>query len=147
MDRRSGYRRARTVRPRLSAVAPLTAAICVGYGVLDIVLGIMLFVVQAEERSLLSVNDLFTYRFWSLMFFSLGVLILLAIKSNAWRMIRRTLFIGAFVNIWCLFTLAIRMAMGVPDNLMMLCLWVFLIYVQVELYTNFLPLDKLEVKR
>ena len=147
MDRRSGYRRARTARPRLSAVAPLTAAICVGYGVLDVVLGTLLFVVQAEERSLLSANDIFTYRFWSILFFALGTVILFAIKSNAWHVIRRTLIVGAFLNTWCLFTLAVRMAMGIPDNLMMLCLWVFLIYVQIELYTNFLPLEKLEAKK
>lgn len=129
----------RQARPRLRDVAPLTTAIVVGYAFMNTTLGVLLFLTQARTRNLVVVNDVLTYQFWGTCFVILGLAMFIALKMNVWSVIKKTLIVGVFLKSWWLFALIVRLLSGHQENALLLCIWLFLTYIQVVTYIHFIP--------
>lgn len=124
------------LRPPLRVVAPMSFYICVGFAILNLVLGITL--VNTPESGGLAIVGKYT-PIWAygVLFIALGVLGAWTLYKNNWRWIRRTLILGMlYKSIWFYALLAVWLKGGSPA---ILSLWLFLIYVQAMTYIFFIP--------
>src|SRR5688572_18856571 len=91
-----------SVRPQLRQVAPLTHAICWGYAVINIGIGLGMFFLY-ETRVPLAIANILSYPQWGAIFFILGVYTVYALVSNNWAAAKRAQIIGLTVKaIWAI---------------------------------------------
>lgn len=128
-------------RPRLRIVSPLAYWIVFILGVFNIALGVTLFLALDQSKftnSLLIVNSLFTFKFWGLAFFTLGVIKLYALFKNNWHMARNSLIAGVvFKSTWAI-ALAIRTFVS-PGTIFLDLIWITLALLQAATYIFFMP--------
>lgn len=132
-------RKLKALRPSLWLVSPLTAAIVLGYGIINILLGVGLFsYVNPSPNALFAIiNSVMTYQVWGSIFIVLGLFKLYSLAMNNWRMMRISLIIGIVVkSIWAI-ALFFRYLDG--GSILLLIIWLFFAYVQLVTYINFTP--------
>lgn len=124
-------------RPKLSAVAPLTHAICWGYVVINLLLGTGMYFLY-ETSIPLSVANVLSYQAWGVLFGSLGVLGAWGLLRNNWKLTKRLLIWGlALKAIWAI-ALIIR-CIAAPQTILITAVWLFFAYIQAATYIYFLP--------
>lgn len=128
-------------RPRLSKVSPLAAKIVLGFGIVNILLGLGLASTQARlATSLVIAPNQFAYQAWGAAFTFLGILMLLGYYHNEWKFMRQTFIIGmAFKFAWAI-ALVVRYTSGQQSNPLLLIIWLFFAYIQAVTYIHFLPI-------
>lgn len=124
------------LRPALREVAPLTYYICIGFAVLNVVLGITL--INTHGPTGLSIVGTYTPIWgYGILFLLLGILGLGSLYANNWVWIRRTLVLGMlYKSIW-FYALVASLFHG--GSFAILGLWLFLIHVQAMTYVYFIP--------
>lgn len=132
----------RQARPKLKDVSPLAAAIVVGFGIMNIVLGLGLITSRVRTVDLMIINQFTTYEVWGVIFAAVGLASLIGFAVNSWKTMRVMLVIGVFLKMWWLAALAIRLFAGHYDNILFLSLWGMLAFVQVMTYIHFIPARK-----
>lgn len=129
----------REVRPRLKLVSPLTASIILGYGLINILLGLAMFayVNPTPNAMLATITGPFTWQFWGILFIALGVFKLYALWKNEWNMMKLSLVIGVFIKFTWAIALFVRFLEG--GSIILLVIWIFFAYIQAVTYINFIP--------
>lgn len=132
-------------RPKLKRVSPLVAKIVIGFGVINILLGIGLATTQASLATPLVVApEQFYYQLWGFLFFTLGVAMLWLYARNSWRGMRYTFVIGmCFKFMWAI-ALVVRYFSGEFSNPLVLIIWLFMAYIQAVTYLHFMPQPALD---
>jgi len=128
-------------RPNLKVVSPLSHWIILVMGVFNIVFGLSLMLAFDADRlsaPLLIVNDLFTFKFWGVLFIALGILKLYSLKTNNWKLSRQTLIMGVSVKAAWAVALTIRSFVS-PGTLILNLLWVTIALIQMGCYIFFMP--------
>lgn len=135
-DMREVKGKIKELRPALREVAPLTFYICVGFGILNIVLGYSLMTTK-ESGGLVIVGKYAPLWLYGILFAALGVFGLVVLWRNSWNWIRRTLVFGLlYKSIW-FYALVATLFHG--GSVGIIGLWLFLIYVQAMTYIFFIP--------
>jgi hypothetical protein len=129
------------LRPPLRVVAPMTFYITVGFGVLNLVLGLAL--INTPESGGLAIVGKYTPMWlYGVLFLVLGIFGLAVVYKNDWKWIRRTLIMGMlYKSIWFFALLASLFHGG---SIAILGLWLFLIHVQAITYIFFIPAPKIQ---
>lgn len=128
-------------RPSLRIVSPLAYWIVFILGFFNLILGFTLFFAFDSPRfssSLLIVNSLFTFKFWGIAFFTLGVLKLMALFKNNWHWARNTLITGVVLKSTWAIALTIRTFVS-PGTIFLDLIWVTLALLQAVTYIFFMP--------
>lgn len=128
-------------RPKLKSVTPLAHWIIVVYAVFNLLFGISLFFAIDQSKiaaSLLIVNDFFTYRFWGIVFISVGILKLFALKTNNWDLSRKSLLFGVSVKAAWALALIFR-SITSPGTWLVTIIWFALVAIQVVTFIFFMP--------
>lgn len=134
-------REIRNARPRLRLVSPLVHWVILVMGIFNILLGISLYLAFDAARvsaPLLIVNDLFTYRFWGIVFVALGILKLYSLWANNWNLAKNSLLVGISVKAAWAIALTIR-SLTSPGTLLINFIWLALAAIQVGTYIFFMP--------
>lgn len=129
----------REIRPRLKEVSPLAASILLGYGVINILLGIgMLFYVNPSPEAVFAiVNSVVTFQVWGVVFILLGLAKLYGYFRNDWNFMKGLLVAGLSVKAAWAIALFIRFLDG--GSILLLVIWLFFAYVQLVTYIHFIP--------
>lgn len=140
METREIAQAIKEARPKLARVSPLVAKIVIGFGVINILLGIGLATTQASLATPLVVApERFYYQLWGFLFFVLGVAMLWLYARNSWRGMRYTFVIGmCFKFMWAI-ALVVRYVSGEFSNPIVLIIWLFMAYIQAVTYLHFMP--------
>lgn len=128
-------------RPSLKVVTPLAFWIIVVYAVFNILLGISLFFAIDQTKitaSLIIVNDFFTYRFWGIVFIAIGILKLIALKTNNWSLSRKSLLVGVSIKAAWALALIFR-SITSPGTWLVTIIWLALSAIQVITFIFFMP--------
>lgn len=124
-------------RPRLSTVAPLTYAICWGFAVVNILLGLGMFFLYQTPIPL-TVANILSYQQWGILFLGVGVLSIYTLLRNYWWATKNLMFAGLTLKaVWAV-ALIIR-CIDAPPTILITAVWLFLAYVQAVTYIYFLP--------
>lgn len=132
----------RQARPKLRLVSPLAASIVVGFGIMNIVLGFGLATQRVRTVDLMVINEIMTYGVWGVVFMAVGLISLIAYARNNWKVMRIMLVFGVFLKLWWLAALTLRLVAGHYDNILFICLWGMLAFVQIVTYIHFMPARK-----
>lgn len=127
------------LRPNLRLVAPLTWSIILGFGILNVVLGISLMYYPLG-RSISIVSTYTPMWLYGVLFAVLGVAMLLNLYKNNWRWLRRLLLIGLLLKAIWMFALILRLLDG--GSAIILSLWLFITHIQAMAYIHFVPTPK-----
>lgn len=128
-------------RPKLSTVAPLTAAICWGFVVVNIVLGLGMYFIYTTTVVPIAVASILSYESWGLIFFGLGIITAGFIFSNNWKATRNAQLAGLLIkSIWAI-ALIVR-CFEEPRTILITAVWLFFAYIQAVTYIHFLPIPK-----
>lgn len=128
-------------RPRLRTVTPLAYWIIIVYAFFNILLGISLFLAIDQSRissPLLIVNDVFSYKFWGVLFIAVGTLKLFALKTNNWNLSRRSLLVGISIKAAWAIDLVIR-SLTSPGTWLITLVWLALAGIQMVTFIFFMP--------
>lgn len=128
-------------RPSLRSVSPLSWWTVLVMGLFNLVLGTSLFFGVDQSKiapSLLIVNDILTYDFWGVIFFSLGLTKLYSLITNNWKLARSSLFIGVSIKSALMVALIIRTFIS-PGTVFLSVLWAAIALLQMGAYIWFLP--------
>lgn len=128
-------------RPKLSLVSPLSYWVVKVMGLFNILLGTSFLFTLDEDRftaSLLIVNDVFTFKFWGIVFISLGLVKLYSLYANNWKLSRNSLLIGVFIKAAWMVALTIRTLIS-PGTLFLNLLWITVALLQIGAYIWFMP--------
>lgn len=131
----------RDARPSLKLVSPLAHAIVMIFGLFNIFLGVSLFLAIDESKiasPLIIVNDVFTYRFWGILFVLLGTFKLFSLKINNWNLSRKSLLLGVAVKVTWALALVVR-ALTSPGTWLITIMWVGLAGIQIATFIYFMP--------
>lgn len=124
------------LRPGLREVAPLTFYICIGFGVLNLVLGFSLLTTH-DSGGLVIIHKYTPLWLYGVAFIALGGFGLAVIVRNSWKWIRRTLIMGLlYKSVW-FYALFYSLFHG--GSIGIFGLWLFLIHIQVMTYIFFVP--------
>lgn len=134
-------RKIKEARPSLRKIAPISAAMTVGFSLFNIVLGTGLLFQKARTIEFFIVTDFLNYQVWGLIFIVLGIAMGGSLIVNSWRGTRWVLIFAIFLKLWWLLALIVRDVFHGGNNSMFLVLWGFITYVQIMLYVHFLPKD------
>lgn len=115
-------------RPKLSKAAPMVYWISLGYGVVNVVLGAGLYLLDAKIGFVI-VGSIFTLEVWGTAFGVLGLGMLFSLYRNDWRLLRTFMILGLIVKLMWLIALIIRIADG--GSLLLVSIWLFFAYIQV----------------
>lgn len=128
-------------RPKLSTVAPLTAAICWGYVVVNLVLGLgMIFIYQGTIAPI-SIAAIFSYPVWGALFLLTSALTCYGLISNNWNISKQSQLLGlGLKSVWAI-ALIIR-CFSYPQTILITGVWIFFAYIQAVTYIHFLPIPK-----
>lgn len=128
-------------RPKLRTVTPLAHAVLLVYAFFNIFLGVSLFVTIDQSRitsPLLIVNDVFSYKFWGVLFVVLGLFKLFALKTNNWDLSRKSLLVGVAIKAAWALALVVRSTANAGTWLITL-MWLALAAVQIVTFIFFMP--------
>lgn len=133
-------------RPKLSKIAPLSNAICWGYAVANLAIGIGLFFIYQGTTAPILVANIFTYPQWGIIFLSMSTLTVVALLQNNWEFTRFMQLIGLMIKgIWAI--ALVVMSFEFPQTILITIVWFFLLFIQAVTYIYFLPtLDKSNVE-
>lgn len=126
-------------RPKLLQVSPFVARIFMGFAITNIVLGFGLFISQVGDntRRLPVINDFITLKFYGVVFFVLGLVMIYAYVKNSWRLMRSTLVCGIFLkSVWLYALVWLALHSG---SITLLSIWAFFSYSQILTYIYFSP--------
>src|SRR5690349_10940095 len=85
------------IRPRIEKISPIAGYAVLGFGILNVLLGIALAFYFARVASdVVILNYIFNYQFWGVLFFISGVMLLWGFYKNNWPLMRRWLTIALF---------------------------------------------------
>lgn len=84
-------------KPSLKLVSPIVYASCITFAILNIVCLAPAFFVADSTRGLVLVGEVPSY-LWGLVFLSLGCIMLAALYTNTWWLVKRVLGIGLVVK-------------------------------------------------
>lgn len=132
-------------RPKLSRVSPLVAKIVLGFGAINILLGLGLATTQAKlSTPLVVAPSAGFYQAWGIAFVLLGVAMLVLYRRNSWRGMRYAFVIGmCFKFAWAI-ALLLRYISGDFANPLVLIIWLFFAYIQAVTYIHFMPQPALD---
>lgn len=123
------------LRPSLRQVAPLSWYIVLGFGILNVVLGVSLIKLPVKHIAIISqYTPSWVY---GAMFTILGLLMFWGLIRNNWKLMRRTLAAGLLLKAVWLFALILILLHG--GDPYVLSLWLFLTYIQAVAYVFFVP--------
>lgn len=131
----------RKARPSLRMVTPLAHWIITIFAYFNILLGLALFLALDQTRvsaPLLIVNGFFTYKFWGVVFILIGVLKLFALKTNNWKLSRKSLLVGVSIKAAWALALVVRSTTS-PGTWLVTIIWVALAAIQITTYIFFMP--------
>lgn len=127
------------LRPSLRIVAPLTWYIILGFGILNLVLGLSLM--KYSFGTPLSIVSRYTpLPLYGVFFVVLGIFMLYNLQRNNWKILRRLLLCGLLIKTIWLYALVVRSFQG--GNAIVLSLWLFITYIQAIAYIYFIPTQK-----
>jgi len=135
-------------RPKLKLVSPLAYSTVLIMAIFNVVLGLSFLFTIDDSRlaaSLLIVNDIFTFKFWGIVFILIGLLKLFALWSNNWNLARKTLFIGVSVKAAWMVALIIRVFTH-SGTIFLTLLWITVALLQMASYIWFFPPANAEPK-
>lgn len=131
----------REARPKLKVVSPLAHAVIMIFGFFNVFLGLsLLFAIDAPRISspLLIVNEVFNFRFWGVIFISLGIFKIASLKFNNWDLSRKSLLIGVAIKAAWTLALVVR-AISSPGTWIVTILWFALAAIQIATFIYFMP--------
>jgi len=138
MNNRELKKKIETARPHISLISPITGWIVLGFGWLNVLLGIGLYnSPQSSTQRLVVVNHILTLKVYAALFMVLGLVMLYGYVRNNWSLMKKSLVAGLFIKATWLIALTILAF----DNgsLILLVIWSFLTYVQAITYIYFVP--------
>jgi hypothetical protein len=132
-------KRIQEARPNLRLVSPLAAAIVLGYGVVNIALGVgLFFYVNPSPDSTFAIITAWTpFQLWGVVFLALGLFKLYTLYKNDWVNMRRSLIVGILIKSVWFIALFFRFLDG--GSILMLVIWFFFMYIQMVTYIHFIP--------
>lgn len=123
------------IRPNLRMVAPQTFWFSVGFGLFNTVMGFALYNVNVLLK--LKVVGIIPMRMWGMIFLLHGIVMLLSLVVNHWKITRSLHFIGVTIKTaWWLELLATFLSGGTP---FLLYVWSLLLFLQVIVCIYFTP--------
>lgn len=128
-------------RPSLRTVTPLAHAVLQIYAYFNILLGISLFFAIDQSKitaSLLIVNNVFSYKFWGVIFIAIGILKLYSLYTNNWNLSRKSLLVGVSIKAAWAVALIFR-AFSSPGTWLVAIMWLTLALIQISTFIFFLP--------
>lgn len=128
-------------RPSLKMVTPLAHAIILVFAVFNILFGLSLFFAIDQTKitaSLLIVNNVFSYKFWGVVFILIGLLKLFALKTNNWDLSRKSLIVGVAIKAAWAVALVVR-SFTSPGTFLVSIIWVALAAIQISTFIFFMP--------
>jgi len=131
----------REARPSLREVSPLSHWIVLIMAVFNVVLGTILYLAVDQNRvsaPLIIVNEVLTFKFWGVVFISLGLVKLWSLYVNDWALSRHTLLAGVSVKAAWAIALTVR-SLTSPGSIFLNLLWVTIALMQMACYIWFLP--------
>ncbi len=131
----------RVARPRLKLVSPLAHTVVMIFGLFNLFLGISLLLAIDHNRvtsPLIIVNDVFSFRFWGIVFILLGIIKLLTLRLNSWSASRKSLLLGVAVKSAWAFAFIIRSTTN-SGTWIVTILWVALAAIQIAAFIYFMP--------
>lgn len=139
----------RQARPSLRMVSPLAHWTVMTMAVFNLLLGASLLTLVDQtglSAPLIIVNDLFTYKFWGIIFILIGFLKIYALVYNRWELARTSLFVGVSVKAAWAVALIIRVLVS-PGTFFLTLLWVTVAALQMGAYIWFLPHGFIHAKK
>lgn len=134
-------------RPRLSLVAPLTNAIILAFmfGNLLISYGLWILQVDGTTSKLPIINEFFSFRFYSVLFFLLSFVMFYGWWRNSWLILRVSLLFGVFLKgAW---TVALIFSVIQGGSVAVFGAWLTLLIIQMNTYIYFVrPIKELKGK-
>lgn len=128
-------------RPLLKTVTPLAYWIITIYAYFNILLGISLFLAVDQNKltaSLIIVNDIFSYKFWGIVFMVIGILKLFALHTNNWKLSRQSLLVGVAIKAAWALALVVR-SLTSPGTWLVSIIWIALAAIQIVTFIFFMP--------
>lgn len=145
MDTREITQAIKEARPKLSVISPLVAKIVLGFGVINVLLGIGLATTKAQLASpLVIAPNTGAFQLWGALFFVLGVLMLWGYWRNNWKFLRHTFVIGILFKFMWAVALLLRYISGEYSNPTLLMVWLFFAYIQAVTYIHFMPIPQIQ---
>jgi hypothetical protein len=130
-------RKIQGLRPKLYKVAPLTHAICWGYAINNIMLGLGMFFLY-ETSIPLVVTNILSFQAWGTLFFIIGLVSVFGLIKNNWYIVRNIQLVGLSLKaIWAI-ALIIR-CFSAPQTILITLVWFFFVYIQTMTYIYFIP--------
>lgn len=123
------------LRPSLRIVAPLSWYVVLGFGILNVVLGISFMIFPVKDIAIIS-----TYTpswAYGIIFIALGLAMFWGMIRNSWKLMRQTLAAGLLLKAIFLYALFLLLIHG--GDTYVLSLWLFLTYIQAVAYVFFVP--------
>lgn len=128
----------RRARPRLRVVAPLTWSICWGYVVVNLLIGVGLYLTYRPSSQILIINNVFTYQVWGIIFIALSLAKAYGLVTNRWSLVKNMLISGLLVKAFWLAALIQRSIVD-PRTMLITAIWLFFAYIQAVTYVYFTP--------
>lgn len=128
-------------RPRLKMVSPLAYWTVIVMAIFNFLLGTSLMLLVDEGRlsaPLIIVNDLFTYKFWGVVFIVIGMMKVYSLATNRWELARASLITGVAVKAAWSVALIVRVLVS-PGTFFLTLLWLTVALLQMGAYIWFLP--------
>lgn len=128
-------------RPTLRIVSPLSHYFVLIMAVFNILLGLTLIYGIDRNRlsaSLIIVNNIFSYTFWGVVFITIGLIKLYALKTNNWGLSRKTLLLGVSVKAMWAVALIFRIFLT-PGTVFITACWLCIAALQMACYIFFMP--------
>ena len=128
-------------RPKLRTVSPMAYWTVMVMAIFNLLLGASLSLLVDEGRlsaPLIIVNDVFTYKFWGVVFIAIGIMKIYALLSNRWELARTSLIVGVAVKAMWAVALIVRVLVS-PGTFFLTLLWVTVALLQMGAYIWFLP--------
>lgn len=119
----------------LYKVAPLVAAICWGFAIINVCLGVGLLLV-GNNTVPIAVADILSYPQWGFVFIALGAVMMFFLLTARNTRVRQTLLLGVFVKgIWL--TALIINTLSDLRSIVVMFIWLFFAYIQIMTYAHF----------
>lgn len=137
-------RKIRKAQPRLRKARPLPFWIILIFAAFNVALGISLYLSFDASRitaSLIIVNEVFTFRFWGIVFILVGLLKMYSLVTNNWILARQSLLIGVSIKAAWAVALTVR-ALTSHGTLLIDLMWVTLALIQISTFIFLVPIEK-----
>jgi len=123
--------------PRLKDVnKAVSDSVCI-FGFFNLALGIGLYSDIAQTLDFFIINDVFTHRFWGILFFTAGAALLTSLYFNYWRIMRTALVFCLFLKFIWIVALSFRQLEDPSTNIFLIMMFTTLGVQQVSTYLRF----------